>query len=246
MMARKTNYESVFSFTRGSIVQAAYRQPEIPAYAGNPLQEALPPILNTDQVIMKLQHFPDYDESQRNATEELRYLLIHESMRFFGPSNIHLDLYRRFNNVIRIGYAARNPMALVTYVPLGGTYSFDQYANQPQVAPHEFLSTAQGFSIAGISGAGKSFSIDRVLRLFPQVIHHGEFRGRPFTHSQIVWLKIDCPFDGNPRGLCISFLYCRSLALRLDALRCLFFIRQTIEVLHRRSLHILDSASPSS
>jgi hypothetical protein len=205
-MTKKPNYESPLSFTSGSIVKAVYREPEITAYAGNPLQEALPPILNRDQLILKLQHFPDYDESLRNAPDELRYLLIHESVRCFVPSDIHIDLYRRFNNVIRIGYAARNPMAPFMRVRLPRNYSFDQYADQPQPAPGEFLSTAQGFSITGISGAGKSFSIDRVLRLFPQVIHHSEFDDRAFTHSQIVWLKIDCPFDGNPRGLCISFL----------------------------------------
>jgi len=205
-MSKNNNHDSPLSFTRGNIVQAVYRDPEIPAYAGNPLQEALPPILNTDQLILKLQYFPDYDESLRNAPNELRYLLVQESARCFVPSDRHLDLYRRFNNTIRIGYAARNPAAPLMRVRLPRTCSFDQYGDQPQPTPGEFLSTAQGFSITGISGVGKSFSIDRVLRLFPQVIHHSEFRGRPFTHSQIVWLKIDCPFDGNPRGLCISFL----------------------------------------
>ena len=205
-MSKINSHDSPLSFTRGNIVQAVYREPEISAYAGNPLQEALPPILNTDQLILKLQYFPDYDESLRNAPNELRSLLIQESARCFVPSDRHLDLYRRFNNTIRIGYAARNPAAPLMRVRLSRTCSFDQYADQPQATPGEFLSTAQGFSIAGISGVGKSFSIDRVLRLFPQVIHHSEFRGKPFTHSQIVWLKIDCPFDGNPRGLCISFL----------------------------------------
>lgn len=205
-MVKRANYDSPLSFTGGSIVKAVYREPEIPAYAGNPLQEALPPILTTDQLILKLQHFPDYDESLRNAPNELRYLLIQESARCFVPSDKHIDLYRRYNNVIRIGLAARNPVAPFMRVRLPRTYSFDQYGDQPQPAPSEFLSTAQGFTITGISGAGKSFSIERVLRLFPQVIHHSEFGGKAFTQSQIVWLKVDCPFDGNPRGLCISFL----------------------------------------
>jgi len=205
-MTGKANYDSPLSFTSGSIVQAVYRKPEIHAHAGNPLQEALPPTMNTDQLILKLKYFPDYDESLRNAPNQLRYLLIQESARCFVPADRHIDLYRRFNNVIRMGLAARNPLAPFMRVRLPRTYSFDQYADQPQPDPSEFLSTAQGFTIAGISGAGKSYSIERVLRLFPQVIHHAEFHGRPFTHSQIVWLKIDCPFDGNPRGLCISFL----------------------------------------
>jgi hypothetical protein len=198
--------ESPFSFTRGSIVRAVYREPEISDHAGNPLIEALPPILSTDQLIVRLQHFPNYDESLRRARDEVRYLLIQNAMRFFVPLDVHVDLCRRFNSLIRIGYAGRNPLAGVKRSRSAASRaSFDQYADQPDPAPDQFMSTAAGFHIAGISGAGKSFSINRILKLLPQVIHHGDFRGRPFTHSQIVWLKIDCPFDGNPRGLCISF-----------------------------------------
>jgi hypothetical protein len=205
-MEPKFRQESPFSFTRGSIVRAVYREPEISDHAGNPLEEALPPILSTDQLIVRLQHFPNYDESLRRAKDEVRYLLIQNAMRFFVPLDIHVDLYRRFNNIIRIGYAGRNPLAgFRRSRSAPRQVSFDQYADQPDPAPDQFMSTAAGFHIAGISGAGKSFSINRILKLLPQVIHHGEFRGRPFTHSQIVWLKIDCPFDGNPRGLCISF-----------------------------------------
>jgi hypothetical protein len=83
--------------------------------------------------------------------------------------------------------------------------TFDQYEDQYEPAQDEISSTAAGFHLAGISGIGKSFSINRILNLFPQVIHHSNYRRRDFTHSQLVWLKIDCPFDGNPRGLCISF-----------------------------------------
>src|SRR5258706_9377487 len=110
-MTPKVNRKSTFSFTRGSIVQAEYREPEITDYSGNPLQEALPPILSTDQLILRLQHFPTYNESLRRANDEVRYLLIQNAMRFFIPLDIHVDLYRRFSNVIRIGYAGRNPMA---------------------------------------------------------------------------------------------------------------------------------------
>ena len=91
-MTTKTNFDSPLSFTRGNIVQAVYRDPEIAAYAGNPLQEALPPILNTDQLILKLQYFPHYDEALRNAPNALRHLLIQESGRCFVPSDRHLDL----------------------------------------------------------------------------------------------------------------------------------------------------------
>src|SRR6266571_7109152 len=105
------------NFTRGSIVRATYRETEIADYAGNPLQEALPPMLTHDQLILRMQHFPAYHEADRKAPDEVRYLAIQNSMRFFVPLDIHTDLYRRINNVIRIGYAGRNPMAECQPVP---------------------------------------------------------------------------------------------------------------------------------
>ena len=70
----------------------------------------------------------------------------------------------------------------------------------------DFHSTsAYGFNIVGISGIGKSLAVERILRLYPQVIHHSKYKDRKFTFSQIVWLKLDCPFDGGLKGLCINF-----------------------------------------
>src|ERR1700674_1274731 len=130
-MRSELNRESPFSFTRGSIVEAAYREPEIPHYAGTPLQEALPPILSMDQLVTRLQHFPSYDESSRRAKDEVRYLLIQNAMRFFVPLDIHVDLYRRFSNLIRIGYVGRNPTARFKRSRLSGkSRSSDQYADQ--------------------------------------------------------------------------------------------------------------------
>jgi hypothetical protein len=56
-----------------------------------------------------------------------------------------------------------------------------------------------------MSGIGKSRTALKILNLYPQVIRHNHYRGQNFTHLQLVWLKLECPFDGNPRGLCIEF-----------------------------------------
>ena len=60
-------------------------------------------------------------------------------------------------------------------------------------------------SIIGISGIGKTTAIERLLLMYPQVIKHFEYKGECFTRTQIVWLKIDCPYDGNLSTLCKSF-----------------------------------------
>src|SRR5690625_7154437 len=41
--------------------------------------------------------------------------------------------------------------------------------------------------------------------MYPQVIKHEAYEGQPFNHTQIVWLKIDCPYDGSLSTLCKSF-----------------------------------------
>jgi len=96
---------------RGRVVQAVYREPETADYAGNPLIEALPPALTTEQAMIGLAYYPHYDEAQRFAPDHIRYHLIQNGLRFFAPLDIHLDLERRFSCLIRVGYTERNPLA---------------------------------------------------------------------------------------------------------------------------------------
>ncbi|MGH4138277.1 AAA family ATPase [Clostridium sp.] len=66
-------------------------------------------------------------------------------------------------------------------------------------------STADSLSVIGISGIGKTTAIERLLLMYPQIIKHNEYEGQHFSRSQIVWLKIDCPYDGSLATLCKSF-----------------------------------------
>ncbi len=47
--------------------------------------------------------------------------------------------------------------------------------------------------------------MERILNLYPQVIHHGRYRDRSFINAQVVWVKLDCPFDDSAKGLCVNF-----------------------------------------
>lgn len=191
---------------RGQIVQAKYREPEIDDYKGNPLIEALPPILTTDQALKALRYYPDYDETKRLEKSHIRRHIVQNKLRFFEPMEIHFDLERRFSCLIRVGYSERNPMTPGFWNEVSDRVdSISQYGNLSMPRRDYWPVSATGFNIIGMSGVGKSYSIERILSLYPQVIHHSYYRDRAFTHSQITWLKIDCPFDGNIRGLCTTF-----------------------------------------
>jgi hypothetical protein len=191
---------------RGRVVQAVYREPEAADYVGNPLIEALPPVLTTEQAILGLAYYPHYDQAQRLAPDHIRYHLIQNGLRFFAPLDIHLDLERRFSCLIRVGYTERNPLAIGFWNEVAARVEdSSQYGAISAPRRHQWPSSAAGFNIVGMSGVGKSFSVERILSLYPQVIHHSQYQGRNFTHSQITWVKLDCPFDANTKGVCIEF-----------------------------------------
>ena len=58
--------------------------------------------------------------------------------------------------------------------------------------------------VLGESGLGKTTLIRGVLRLFPTVIEHSEFHGRPFSHLQVPYLTVDAPQGGAISGLCLA------------------------------------------
>ncbi|XWK90296.1 MAG: ATP-binding protein [Phormidium sp.] len=75
----------------------------------------------------------------------------------------------------------------------------------PDALPQRKRSTANGFTIIGMSGVGKTTAVEEILQLYPQVINHSYYHNRDFILRQIVWLKLDCPFDGSMKGLCLNF-----------------------------------------
>lgn len=193
-------------FDRGRIVNAKYIKTGVSDYDENPLIEALPPILSVERAARRMAHFPKIEEYMREAPDHVRYHHIRSCLRFFTPLDIHIDLERRLSCAIRMGYSERNPLKARHWQEIQDTIDFfdedffDQYGDYD-----EYNSTAAlGVNVAGASGNGKSQGFRRALNIYPQVIYHKEFEGENFTESQLVWLKLDCPFDGSIKGLCIN------------------------------------------
>jgi hypothetical protein len=205
-MSKDEQQKSLIVVHKGRVVDAIYRKPEIPDCEGNPLIEALPPILTIEQAMPRLAFYPEYHQRQREAPNHIRNLYVQNGMRFFAALDIHLDLEQRFSCLTRIGYLSRNPLENGFWAKAASKIgSLDCYENQYGDWEGDSSWSASGFSILGMSGVGKSRSVLRILNLYPQVIRHSNYQGRNFTHLQLVWLKLECPFDSNPRGLCIQF-----------------------------------------
>ncbi len=183
---------------------AAYKAQEVLSYAGNPLLEALPPICSEDNAISGLEYYPPYRADDRALPPHIRYHILQNSLKMFVVLPRHVDLEQRFSRLLRGGYAERNPVerghwpAMVKKAALVTANSIDA-GTRPTIAD------SGGMAIVGYSGLGKTTTINRITDLYPQVIHHNEYHGQKLTLNQIVWLKLQCPFDGSVRGLCVNF-----------------------------------------
>ncbi|WP_102398907.1 ATP-binding protein [Haloimpatiens massiliensis] len=189
----------------GEAVEAEYKEQMIMDYRGNPLIEALPHILSKEEVIEKLLLYPPYSSKEKLLEPHYRVHVVQRLFQCFQPLGIHIDLESRISRVIRQGYLARNPFKPEFVSSLNEGYDMIQNVNKDLSSNKLFRTTASGFTIIGVSGMGKTTAINRVLSIMPQIIIHCNYKGINFSMYQLIWLKLDCPFDGSIKGLCVEF-----------------------------------------
>jgi len=181
-------------------VVATYRKQVIPDFAGNPWIEALPDILSPEQVIEALSSYPPMDPLERQLEPHLRIHLIPQRLsQYFQPLEQHLVLYDAISSMIRGGYVERNPFSPSVIRRLSQTEDAGHKGNAYQ--PH---STAKSMALIGISGSGKTSSLNRILSLFPQVIVHSEYQGQDFSRYQVTHIRLEAPYDGSLKALCLQ------------------------------------------
>lgn len=179
---------------------AEYIDQDVIDYRGNPLIEALPPILSIEKAYEQLSYIPDYDEKERNLSVHHRFHSLLRLTRFYQPIEKTLELEAKFSRLIRGGYVYRNPKNKSHAETLMELHR--RLKNNEQLGlPPNISKTASSLSIIGFSGIGKSSAIERVLSLYPKVIVHKY----PLNILQIPWIKLNCPNDGSPKTLCLDF-----------------------------------------
>ncbi|AXQ50901.1 ATP-binding protein [Lysinibacillus fusiformis] len=182
------------------VLLAEYREQETIDYKGNPLIEALPPILSKEEAFDQLSFLPMFHNSERNLSSHHRYHALLRLSRFYQPINQTLNLEQRFSGFIRYGYVNRNPLHKKHVQALLDLHN--KLVNKEEFGlPPDIRSSASSFTLMGYPGIGKTSAIERVLSLYPQVILHQN----PINLIQIVWLKLNCPHDGSLKTLCMDF-----------------------------------------
>lgn len=201
-MTRPAGFDRMFT---GKAIDAHYVPSDEPMFQHNCYIEALPPVLTAGRAADLMRREPSYHASERLLPPERRLIAVQRIANYIDPMWVFLDLEQRFSRVIRNGYLARNPLSAEWRKQMMAAFpKIDLGADMPGYVP-QIRSTAAGFSILGVSGIGKSTAVESVLSLYPQLISHTGYNGIPFDQQQLTWLKLDCPFDGSVRGLCMMF-----------------------------------------
>ena len=211
------------------IQEAKYLPQIVEDYKNNPLIEALPPIYSPAKAAQLLTVDLDYHEGERHLENEYREHCIYRLFRYFQPIDIHIDIEKRVSRAIRQGYISKNP-ATPRYASklVQGAEAIANSGTDWHKAYNPY-STALSFAMIGMSGVGKTTAIERVLSLYPQRILHTQYNGEPMFLTQMVWVKIDCPFDASLKGLCLGFFAYIDRILGTDYSRKFAVNRMTVD-----------------
>jgi len=183
--------------------KAIYKEQVIEEYKNNPLIEALEKIRSPEDVI-SLSNYPDYSDSERYAERHIRLHMLQKIFRVFQILPFHIDLESRISRVIRHSYLPRNPLTKEVKLGYAKKYEAIKSDDLKLINNDYYNSTGFGFSIIGVSGIGKTTSLYKVLPK-QQIIIHSEYKTNQLSLVQLVWLKIECPFDGSVSSLTKNF-----------------------------------------
>jgi hypothetical protein len=182
-------------------VEAVYVDPGLERYRGNPLIEALPPIMDLQALKVKLSGKVEFNPQDCFAKGHLRAHQISALLDdFFQPLSIHKQLEEKISVMIRGGYVGRNIADGSLNKKMQEGYHRIMSGVTSDFRFSQTNSTAKSLSLIGCSGSGKSSTINRILATYPQVIYHQQYNA-----IQLPYLRVECPSDGSLKSLCLNF-----------------------------------------
>jgi hypothetical protein len=192
--------------------EADYKEQGLPEYNKNPLISALPLIMGPVDAATVLDKKPVFHKEELNLPGHIRAHAINRLTRdFFVPQTNHIVVEQKISKLIRCSYLNRNPKTATFKRKLNTIRGLVQTENLTVYTHNDVDSPAASMTIAGISGAGKSTTINHILNTYPRVIYHPEL-----NMLQVPWLKVDCPYDGSLSDFCLSFFIALGRRLNIN------------------------------
>lgn len=182
-------------------VVAVYTDPGLERYRGNPLIEALPPIMDLQALKAKLTGKVKFNPKDCYEKGHIRAHQICALLDdFFQPLAMHKQLEEKISIMIRAGYVGRNLADGSINKLMQESYERIMAGESSSSRFVQSNSTAKSLSLIGCSGSGKSTTINRILATYPPVIYHTKY-----NFIQLPYLRMECPSDGSLKSLCLNF-----------------------------------------
>ncbi len=242
----------------GRKVEAKYTKQKLEEYRGIPFIEVLGPIISEKKIKKAYTVLP------KMVKKIERYDLIGqahliERVRTFRRILVHnRKVALKVSTMIRSGYLGRNfrnekeQLALLRNLnqiedEVGKT---NDIARVTKAIEKLGTTMVKSTLLVGVSGCGKTTTVQTALNLFDQVIIHEKYEGRPFTRKQLVYVKFDCSEDGSLIRLCRNFFeavdealgtnYTDKYALTTSNISELLFQMHRIAIEHAIGLLVID------
>ncbi|MDM0048872.1 AAA family ATPase [Variovorax sp. J22R115] len=158
-------------------------------FANNVLVRALPPLPKPEALKQRLQVLPKFSVATRKLSAHERRLRLRALSRFFLALPNVCELAEFIYSEICEGYVGREPNSPAANRRMQSEYlrgRVERTTSDGGLA-HNLCS-----ALIGIPGAGKTFAIRQIARLFPPIIYHEEF-----NLWQIPLLFVQTPYKNN-------------------------------------------------
>ena len=188
----------------GKNVPLKYLKESNESYRGNPLIEVLPDTKNDIEVIEALCNYPLYSQFDRQMSKENKILRIKQLYHFYQPFDIHVQLYKDIDFMIKEAYVSRNPLKYKEF----NERIYENYNNlqSNKVGVLSKRSVGMGKALIGTAGIGKTSSISKILDLFPRVLMHTKYKEQELRFTQITYLSVLAPYDSSLKALLLNIL----------------------------------------
>ena len=185
--------------------EATYQEMPIEDYRGNPLIETLPSFTKKEVIIQKLMNTPSLRHEEKELNTEIRIPLLRRLYQVFQPLPIHADIWNMIHSLVYEGYLARNPFDsdYKRFVNETGKQIIERTYDIH--AQRHFRTTSSAGILIGMSGIGKTTTVNRILQHIPQIIIHNTYQGEHFQQIQLTWMKLEIPYNSSLKALCLQY-----------------------------------------
>lgn len=189
---------------RSEPVDAVYRSSGVSHYNGNPLTEALPPILDLESLTKRFANRVDPTPEELKEPHYVRMHCVNRLYSIVQPVPFYFAAWESFDQMLRGGYVGRNFLEACVQRHI---YGYDEPSEARRDDSWEvFKATSGVMCITGLSGIGKSTLIRQFLmKGYPQIIRHKSYGGKAVSEIQLVWLYFECSHDGSLKQFCLEF-----------------------------------------